>query len=292
MVGKFYSIIGNYPKADEYFDLAVASYARNTRPWLEMADSYMRRGTLTPALTTLLNVTERGVPPYLELELTKLTGRYFKLEGDYEQAKQVYAESLGKISGTSVIIKDDQFIDTLMTMAGRATYRIEGTLDYAFHLRRHKIEGASAPEIAATFFENRLHDVKPLAHRAACLAGLAEIHLKDEQYSLAKKYNDAALNLDQTNPKILAAKLSLLLLTKEATPEQVRSQFMADRVFIMQDLKAACSLARTFHLAGMDDLTCMMSKNILSDRRTPEKVRESAEILLHSPPVPPERRIA
>jgi tetratricopeptide (TPR) repeat protein len=277
LMGSALSKIGNYTKADDCFNLALAAAPGHYKIKLTMAESYLQRGKLQSAEKLLVELLENSKieqsAHYRRLNL--IMGRYFKLVGDYAAAYESYniAHQLNN-SPNKPPSKDTSLMKLFMSAAEKRPDNTRGIIEYTQYLRLIDITSTPTTDLSLTFLRNYLKEVKNTDDKIQCLSRLSQLCMTFNNMKEAFECNDQALALDENHAWSLAVRIRLLFTVGER--DVALAHYQRDKNLIKDDPRATLSLARTFKFSGLNQIASALTKGLLQRKDLDEDVRISA----------------
>jgi tetratricopeptide (TPR) repeat protein len=277
-----HSKLGQYAEADKYFDIAFGASPYNFKIKLEMIDSYMQRGEIKKAEELLINLTEnqRIEQSGLYRRFLLLSGRFFKLTGDYTSAIACFKEAQSRDTAPSSVAADIELMESFLSPTEKHFNRMSGCMEYGRHLFHIDRKAQPVTRLGITFMQNILHELNNPNDRIQALSALSQYFMEIGNLDEATKYNQQAIDIDANHPRSLAARIRLML--ERGNKDMAMSFYGRDKVIILDDPRATIGLTRAFHLAGQNEIAQDLLDRLSERTRLPNDVIRSVGIVQSS----------
>jgi tetratricopeptide (TPR) repeat protein len=247
-----YSKVGDYNKTDECIKISRRENSNNLSLRAFEIESLMQRGDLEKAEVNLVSLIDdfqidgnnrRFFHPFV------LIAKFFKITGDYEEARK-YLLMAKKIPDTrsEIISHNITFINR--ELSAPHINRTAGLVDYINHLKRMKhINPASENQtLAISFLERRIQQEKKPALLLACHTLASLCYFDTNNLTMAKSHIDRALTIDSEDSRANGSMILYHLAQQDVV--SAREHFSAATISILRNREISSSLIRHFRNAG------------------------------------------
>ena len=253
----YHSKIGDYKTADDHFNVAIADMSGRHQIAIEMATSYLQRGSLKAANEILEELeNKRGIK---ETSLCRLfcmiKSRYLILSGNYEAAFEYgrQADRLDRHTDAPPIKETDLAKDYLR----RKSPPLEGAFKYAVSLLSIDKKSNSVFKLSYTFLENFMKPLERPEDKVECLIALSRLAEELDDLKRSKIYIDRAIALCPNDVELRAERIRLAC--QSAQPEDALKYYNEDKEAIKKHPIAAIEVLEAFNEArqilGLGSLT-------------------------------------
>ncbi len=285
-LGKIYTSLCEFEKADEEFNFAIGATHLNFSPRLSYIESMIKRGRLCEADKLLTEIVERedSISPAVHIRnvrLQLLMGKFFKLLGNYAEAMDCYEQCLPYLDKQSSARRDYQFL--LDIRNNQRTDRLTGLINHINFLRDSRYSGDTTlrNRQAREFLANRVAEEKSSPWACATLHSLmARCWLDMDDKEQALEHANAAIALNSGNSYAHITRI-LAYLSQNDVASAVAA-FDAVSGLIIDSPNHAAILARAFRAAGEYPLQAA-----ISNPDTSPDTRRAAHIILGSAALTP-----
>lgn len=270
-LARCFSAVGDYKNADQYFDLAFGTFGNYFFARIVEAESFLQRGQFTQARDNLValadNVEFSGRISRI-VHFHQVAGSFFKLTGDYAQAKACYEAGAALTTRPGTIHNDLKYVSHILSCENPNP--VAGLVEYCKLLRkrdRENQENGHSSSLTLTFLTNRIKSPLSSFEEMTCHSILSKCYMDVGNTAQARTHVEKARAIDSGNLDVILS--DILCNLAERDVPQARLKFNAYSSPLMQTPKKTIALAQAFLSAGDHETGALLANAVLHNEHSP-----------------------